>query len=122
MPIGFEANVLDMDPDEVAVQVLRLGGCRVGEQIMRRYVYDIDAGDGARWVRLRDSGAEVTFTVKEVAHDGIDGTTETEVIVGDFETTNEMFGRMGFLPKSYQRTCGPASSYVVLSWRSIGGH
>jgi len=42
------------------------------------------------------------LTVKQIAHDGIDGTTETEVAVGDFETTNELLQQIGFHPKSYQ--------------------
>ncbi len=44
----------------------------------------------------------MTLTVKEIAHDGIDGTTETEVVVSDFEVTNELLGRIGFRAKSYQ--------------------
>lgn len=102
MPIEFEAKVLDVEPGEVADRILLLGGRRVGTRMMRRYVYDIQAGDESRWIRLRDSGAEVTLTVKEIAHDGIDGTTETEVVVGDFEMTNELLRRIGFEPKSYQ--------------------
>jgi adenylate cyclase class 2 len=102
MPIEFEAKVLDVEPDGLADDILRAGGRRVGYRLMRRYVYDIQAGDGSRWIRLRDSGTAVTLTVKEIAHDGIDGTTETEVLVGDFEATNELLGRIGFVPKSYQ--------------------
>jgi adenylate cyclase class 2 len=86
----------------VAGKILSLGGRGVGDRLMRRYVYDIEAGDQSRWIRLRDTGTAVTLTVKEIAHDGIDGTTETEVVVGDFETTNELLGRVGFQPKSYQ--------------------
>jgi adenylate cyclase class 2 len=102
MPIEFEAKVLDVEPDELKDRILRLGGRRMGHRLMRRYVYDIRAGDESRWIRLRDSGTAVTLTVKEIAHDGIDGTTETEVVVGDFETTNQLLGRIGFEPKSYQ--------------------
>ena len=102
MPIEFEAKVLGVEPDEVAERILRLGGRRVGDRLMRRYVYDVRAGDASRWIRLRDSGTAVTLTVKEIAHDGIDGTSETEVEVGDFEATNELLGRIGFEPKSYQ--------------------
>ncbi|RZT07443.1 adenylate cyclase class 2 [Kribbella sp. VKM Ac-2569] len=102
MPIEFEGKVLDVDPDEVAGKILFLGGRRVGDRLMRRYVYDVEAGDRSRWIRLRDTGTAVTLTVKEIAHDGIDGTTETEVAVGDFETTNELLRRIGFEPKSYQ--------------------
>ncbi|WP_206685992.1 hypothetical protein [Kribbella qitaiheensis] len=69
---------------------------------MRRFVYDLAAGDGSKWIRLRDDGTAVTLAVKEIEHDGIDGTTETEVVVGDFETANELLRRMGFEAKSYQ--------------------
>jgi adenylate cyclase class 2 len=102
MPIEFEAKVLGVEPNEVADRILALGGRRVGDRLMRRYVYDIQAGDESRWIRLRDTGTDVTLTVKEIAHDGIDGTTETEVVVGDFETTNELLRRIGFEAKSYQ--------------------
>lgn len=102
MPIEFEAKVLEVDPDEMADRIIRLGGRRVGERLMRRYVYDIRVGDESRWIRLRDDGTAVTLTVKEIAHDGIDGTTETEVVVSDFEVTNDLLARIGFVGKSYQ--------------------
>jgi len=102
MVIEFEAKVLDVDPHEIAARILALGGRRVADRLMRRYVYDVVRGDESRWIRLRDTGAEVTLTVKQIAHDGIDGTTETEVTVGDFETTNELLRQIGFHPKSYQ--------------------
>lgn len=102
MPIEFEAKMLDVEPDELADRILSLGGRRVGDRLMRRYVYDIRAGDESRWIRLRDDGTAVTLTVKEIAHDGIDGTMETEVVVSDFEDTNDLLGRIGFVAKSYQ--------------------
>jgi adenylate cyclase class 2 len=102
MPVEFEAKVLGIEPDEVVGAILVLGGHRLGDRLMRRYAYDVEVGDKSRWIRLRDSGDEVTLTVKEIAHDGIDGTAETEVVVGDFETTNALLGRIGFKPKSYQ--------------------
>jgi adenylate cyclase class 2 len=60
------------------------------------------AGDESRWIRLRNTGSRSTLTVKEIAHDGIDGTHEVEVGVDDFDATNELLGRLGFTPKSYQ--------------------
>jgi adenylate cyclase class 2 len=102
VPVEFEAKVLEVEPDEMAETILRAGGRRVGDALMRRYVYDIQAGDQSKWIRLRDTGTAVTLTVKEIAHDAIDGTTETEVVVGDFDTTNELLGRIGFAAKSYQ--------------------
>jgi adenylate cyclase class 2 len=102
VPVEFEAKVLDVEPEVMAGLIIRAGGRRVGDALMRRYVYDIDAGDQSRWIRLRDTGTEITLAVKEIAHDGIDGTTETEVVVGDFDSTNELLRRIGFEPKSYQ--------------------
>ena len=104
MPIEFEAKVLDVEPDGLADKITELGGRRLGYGLMRRYVHDIRKGDASKWIRLRDTGTVVTLTVKEIEHDGIDGTTETEVVVGDFETTNDLLGRIGFVPKSYQET------------------
>ncbi|WP_109506668.1 class IV adenylate cyclase [Nocardioides speluncae] len=103
MPTEFEAKVLDIDAEAIAARIVAAGGVKVGDEaLLRRYVYDIVPGDESRWIRLRDTGREVTLATKEIAHDGIDGTHETEVVVGDFETANELLGRLGFVPKSYQ--------------------
>jgi adenylate cyclase class 2 len=101
--IEFEAKILDIDLTAVTEAIVAAGGRLTHPtRLLRRHVYDIILGDMSRWIRLRDTGSEVTLTVKEIAHDGIDGTTETEVTVGDFETTNLLLGRLGFSPKSYQ--------------------
>lgn len=103
MPTEYEAKVLDVSPEEVASRILSLGGRRVGGPILqRRYVYDIVPGDESRWIRLRDAGGAVTLATKRIAHDGIDGTSEVEVTVSDFDETNELLRTMGFAPKSYQ--------------------
>jgi adenylate cyclase, class 2 len=102
VPIEYEAKVLGIDPEIVEGKVLGLGGRRVADRMIRRFVYDVVPGDESRWIRLRDTGSEVTLTVKEIVHDGIDGTTETEVVVSSFETANELLRQMGFKPKSYQ--------------------
>ena len=102
MKTEYEARILEIDPAATAALILSRGGQAHGEKLMRRYVYDIVPGDEARWIRLRDTGEEATLTVKEILSDAIDGTRETEVRVDDFETTNELLGRLGFKPKSYQ--------------------
>lgn len=102
MPTEFEAKVLGVEPEEVAAAIVAAGGVRVGAALMRRFVYDVVPGDASRWVRLRDDGRRCTLAVKEIAHDGIDGTQETEVVVGDFATTDLLLQRMGFRAKSYQ--------------------
>lgn len=100
--IEYEAKVLEVDPVELSEHILECGGKQIGEAFMRRYVYDIDPNDQSRWVRLRDNGKVVTLTVKEIAHDGIDGTREMEITVDDFDTTNELLEKLGYKAKSYQ--------------------
>lgn len=102
MPIEHEAKILDIDPGAIEEAILTQGGVRLGERLMRRYVYDIAPGDMSKWIRLRDTGSEVTLTVKEITSDAIDGTHEVETVVGSFEDTNTLLGLLGFTPKSYQ--------------------
>jgi adenylate cyclase class 2 len=103
MAIEFEAKVLDIDPVKIARVIIAQGGRQAGETVlMRRYVYDITPRDDRRWIRLRDTGSGSTLTVKEIRHDGTDGTDEIEVGVDQFETTNDLLGMPGFTPRSYQ--------------------
>lgn len=103
MPIEHEAKVLYIDLDEARTMILAKGGQQQGgPKLMRRYVYDIVSGDLSQWLRLRDTGSEVTLCVKQIASDAIDGTHEVETVVGDFAATNELLGLLGFTPKSYQ--------------------
>jgi adenylate cyclase class 2 len=68
----YEARVLEVDPVETGRLILSRGGRCLGDKFMRRFVYDIESGDATRWIRLRDTGTEVTLTVKEITSDAID--------------------------------------------------
>jgi adenylate cyclase class 2 len=100
--IEFEGKILNVDPRDVESRILDAGAKFVGEFDQRRYVYDIQAGDSARWIRLRDNGLTVTLATKHIHHDGLDGTEEHEVVVSDFEETNRLLQTMGFTAKSRQ--------------------
>lgn len=112
MAIEYEAKILDIDPDAIYQLILDRGGHSTTEtRLMRRYVYDIDPADQSKWIRLRDTGTEVTLTVKQIIHDGIDGVIEHEITIdndtalpplGAFDTTNRILGMLGFTPKAYQ--------------------
>lgn len=102
MSIEHEAKILNVDPTDIVRRILDKGGHRVAKRSMRRHVYDINPGDASKWIRLRDTGSEVTLTVKEIVHDGIDGTHETEVVVSDFEATNALLETLGYHSKAYQ--------------------
>lgn len=103
MPTEYEAKILDIDPSKIVQTIAARGGRQLGETVLLcRYVYDLSPGDESRWIRLRKTASGATLTVKEIHHDGIDGTDETEIGVDQFEGTNELLGRLGFTPRSYQ--------------------
>ncbi|WP_037604382.1 class IV adenylate cyclase [Streptacidiphilus rugosus] len=97
----FEAKLLDVDPEAMAELLAVAGAEHLGERFQRRYVYDIPGRSDA-WVRLRDTGVEITLCVKEVHSDGIDGVVETETTVGDFDAADTLLGKLGYRPKAYQ--------------------
>ncbi|WP_372411487.1 class IV adenylate cyclase [Streptomyces luteireticuli] len=109
--IEFEARALGIDVAATMAAIGRCGGVHVADRLMRRYVYDIVPGVAGRWIRLRDTGTEVTLCVKHIVSDTIDGTREEEVTVDDFDTTNTLLGLMGFTPKAYQEN--RRSSYLL---------
>ncbi len=80
-PIEFEAKVLGIDPEATERLILDKGGQKLAERFMHRYVYDITPGDQSKWIRLRDTGSEITLTVKQITSDAIDGTHEIEVVL-----------------------------------------
>jgi adenylate cyclase class 2 len=104
VPIEHEAKILEVDPRSMEELILAKGGRKVAERFMRRYVYDITPGDRSKWIRLRDTGSEVTLTVKHITSDAVDGTSEVEVTVDDFDSTRALLALMGFTAKSYQET------------------
>ncbi|MFB7518050.1 class IV adenylate cyclase [Streptomyces sp. NPDC056144] len=97
----FEAKILAVEPEKMRARLAQAGAEHLGERFQRRYVYDIPGRPGA-WVRLRDTGSEVTLCVKEIHSERIDGVTETETAVGDFDTTDMLLGKLGYRPKAYQ--------------------
>lgn len=102
MATEFEGKILEINPSELEAKIISHGGKKIGETFMRRYVYDIVPGDKSKWIRLRDTGKEITLTIKEIHHDGIDGTEEIEITVDSFEAANKILEKLGYQPKGYQ--------------------
>ncbi|MFJ9694552.1 class IV adenylate cyclase [Kitasatospora sp. NPDC101183] len=99
--IEFEAKILNIEAEAIRSRLAEVGAEHLRDRLQRRYVYDIPGRPGA-WVRLRDTGSDVTLCVKEIHSDATDGVTETETSVGDFDTTNAILGKLGYRPKAYQ--------------------
>lgn len=98
----IEVKILDINVDEIKEKLNSIGAKKHLERNMRRYVYDIHPDDKNCWIRLRDDGEKVTLTLKEIHNDNIDGTKEAEIIVNNFDTTNLILNKLGFMAKAYQ--------------------
>lgn len=102
MNIEYEVRVLEIDKDNLVKRLERLGAKKVGEYFQKRYVYDtVEKSDG-KWLRLRTNGIKSTLTYKSVEKDAIDGTKEVEIVVDDFERTNELLEKIGIYSRNYQ--------------------
>lgn len=102
MEIEHEAKALEIDPEQIADRIIALGGEALGAVAQRRFVYDVAPPNPNKWIRLREAGGTTTLTVKEIHHDGIDGTREAETEVGSFEQAADLLAAMGYTPRGYQ--------------------
>ena len=102
MHIEFEERVLEIDTEKMISKLEELGAQKVGEWFQKRYVYDFNPARDSEWIRLRTNGEEATLAYKNVTKNTIDGTKELEVIVSDFEETNELLNVLGYMAKGYQ--------------------
>lgn len=102
MKIEYESKILNIDVEDIKHRLEKIGAKKYLERSMKRYVYDINSDSKKSWMRLRDDGERVTLTIKEISSYEIDGTKEIEIIVSNFEKTNELLKKLGFMPKAYQ--------------------
>ena len=100
--IEYEVRVIEIDVDEAKKKLASLGATLVEDVFQKRYVYDFNPKDPNRWIRLRTNGKTTTLTIKNVESSNIDGTKELEIIVDDFERTNEILGELGYKPRGIQ--------------------
>ena len=100
--IEYEGRILEIDKKNIIEKLEALGAKKEGEYNYRRYTYEFDPKIYGKWIRLRTDGTETTLTIKEIKDYTISGTTEKEIIVSDFDMTNEILNELGYQPKNYQ--------------------
>lgn len=108
MQTEIEAKFLDIHPEEIRERLFSIGGVLTHpERLMKRKVFDFPNGafdqDGA-WMRVRDEGNRITMSYKRQRDTTLHGTSEHELIVGDFDAACEMLTQLGMVEKSYQET------------------
>lgn len=98
----YEVRILDINKDAFISKLISLDAKNKGEYLQRRYVYDFNPVNKNSWIRLRTNGKKTTLTIKEIQKKTIDGTKELETEVSDFDTTNAILEKLGYIPRNYQ--------------------
>lgn len=102
MKTEIEARLLGINEEEFIGLMKKHNATFVGDWLMSRNCYDFKPVDDNKWIRLRTTGEETTLTIKEIVNDGIEGTRETEIVVSDFDATNEILNKLGYVARSSQ--------------------
>ena len=100
--IEYESRVLEINRDELEEKLKSLGAEKIADFDYKRRVYDFTPKSDGKWIRLRTDGKKTTLTIKEVKSYEVDGTEEIEIEVSDFEKTDIILNKMGYIAKSYQ--------------------
>ena len=102
MNTEYEVRVLEINKDEVINKLNELNATLVEDSFQRRYVYDFNPVNPNKWIRLRTNGTTTTLTIKNIEDKTIDGTKELEIVVDDFDKTNEILNELGYIPRGIQ--------------------
>lgn len=101
--IENELTILDIDKNEFVAKLKFLGAKMItDERLQKRYVYDFNPINRNKWIRLRTNGEKTTLTIKEIQENSKMNAREMEIVVSDFETTNEMLEELGYTHRNYQ--------------------
>lgn len=102
MKTETEARLLDVDVNGIITKLNGAGAEFVGDWLQIRNCYDFNPVKENSWIRLRTNGQETTLTIKEINNKSISGTKECEIVVSDFDTTDELLNKLGYFARSRQ--------------------
>lgn len=102
MAIEYEMRTLEISIENIISRLEKMGAEKKGVYYQKRYVYDFIPPQKGRWIRLRSNGLSTTLTIKEIKSLRIDGTNELEIVVSDFDETNRILQKLGYVPRTFQ--------------------
>ncbi len=101
----IECRFLEIDKQALIAKLRELGAEDKGEVMLKEtIVYDKDL----KWrsehklVKIREFGANITLTYKHRVSDAIDGTTEIEFGIDNYEKAEQFFEAIGLMPYRHQ--------------------
>lgn len=98
----IEIRLLNCNEEDIIKKLEDNKASFVGEWLQIRKCYDFTPVKENSWIRLRTNGLETTLTIKEIQNDKIDGTKELEIVVSDFNDTDEILNKLGYVSRSNQ--------------------
>lgn len=108
----YECTILNIDLESFKSKLESLGAENKGELLQRRYVYDYNPVEKNKWIRLRTNGKKTTLALKEITDKTkIGGTEELEIEVSDFDGTNQILEKLGYVHRNYQEN--KRHSYIL---------
>ena len=102
MKTEIECRLLNVDVEKFIRKLNKCNAKFVGDWLQIRKCYDFNPIKENSWIRLRTNGIETTLTIKEIKDSSIEGTKECEVVVSDFNTTDEILNKLGYFARSNQ--------------------
>ena len=102
MKTEIECRLLDVNVEKFIKKLKEHNAKFIGDWLQIRNCYDFTPVRENSWIRLRTTGEETTLTIKEISNKKIDGTKESEIIVSDFNETDEILNKLGYHARSNQ--------------------
>lgn len=105
MQIEYEAKFLEINASDIRTKLCALGAKCIHERVlMKRVLFDHPNFKNA-FIRIRDEGNGITMTGKRIFdHNVVDGVSEVEIKVSDFNNAKEFINFLGIPTRSYQET------------------
>ncbi len=101
--LEYECSFVDIDIDAFKEKIKSLKLEKISDDMQKRYVYDFNPVNPNSWVRLRTNGKKTTLAVKDIKNKySIGGTSKLETEVENFDVTNEILIRLGYVARNYQ--------------------
>jgi len=108
MQTEIEAKWLAINTDDIRQSLQRVGATLISpERLMIRRNFDypdkrLEKVGG--WVRVRNEGAKITLSYKQLNDRTVHGTKEVNVTVNDFDATVSFLEAIGLKQKSIEET------------------
>lgn len=108
MQTEIEAKFPNVDPTDIRTKLAAAGATMVHPEIlMRRNVFDFPDQRLEKiggWARVRDEGAKITMSYKQLNDRSLHGTVEATVTVNDYDQACAILRGIGLESRSYQET------------------